>query len=115
MSLVSSPGRSSSQIRPAASCGVEPVLAYGVGDQVRDADPGGPGAEDHDLLIGQPAARDLDARERAGEADRGGALDVVVERALRVAVALQDAACLRAAKSSQCRIAFGKLPLAAAT
>ena len=77
--------------------------------------PGRAAAEDHDLLVGHPAA----ARPRTpdsthGQADRRRSLDVIVERAQRVAVALEDAARPEARKkSSQCRIALGKCALAA--
>ena len=91
MSLVSRPGRSMIQMWPAASLRAQPFGAHRVGDQVRDADPGGAAAEDHDLLIGQPAARDAHTGQHARQADRRRALDVVVEGAQRVAVALEDA------------------------
>ena len=72
--------------------GAEPVLGHRQGDQVGDADSGGAGTEDHDLLVDQAAARDPYAGQDAGQPDGSGALDVVVERAQRVAVPGEDAA-----------------------
>jgi hypothetical protein len=55
-----------------------------------DAQSGGAGAHHHRALRGELAARAGERRQHAGEADRAGALDVVVERRQPVAVAIQQ-------------------------
>ena len=95
MSLVSRPGPVEQVDAVGGLLGAQPVLGHRQRDQVGDADAGRAGAEDDDLLVDQPPARDPDAGQRAGEADGSGALDVVVEGAQRVAVAREDPACRR--------------------
>ena len=79
-------------MRPAASSALRPSSVIAKRDQVGDADSGRPGTEDHDLLVDQAATGDPYAGQHAGEPDGSGALDVVVERAERVAVPGEDAA-----------------------
>ena len=72
--------------------GGEAFADHGVADQVGDAGAGGAGAVDHDPLVGQPLAGDPQGGGDRGQGDRGGALQVVVEGADLVGVAVQDAA-----------------------
>ena len=96
MSLVSRPGRSMIQMWSAASWALSPsaLIAWAI----RSAMPI-PAAPPPKMTISCSVSRppgDAHARQHARQADRRGALDVVVERAQRVAVALEDAAGLRA-------------------
>ena len=68
----------------------QPVLGHRQRDEVGDADSRRPRAEHDDLLVDQAAPGDAHPGQDAREADRGRALDVVVERAQGVAVLRED-------------------------
>ena len=70
--------------------GVKPRLDHRGEQQARDAAAGRARAEDGDALLGQRHAGDRDRRQQRAGRDRGGALDVVVERAQPVAIALEQ-------------------------
>jgi hypothetical protein len=72
------------------------VLAHALTDQdvahhVRDSQPRGAGTQDDHALVGHSGAGRLHRRERRGEHHDRGPLHVVVERAVAVGVAVQDA------------------------
>ena len=91
-SLVSSPGRSSSQIRSAASCALSPSALIAWASRSAIPTPAAPAPKTTICWSVSRPPEDLDAGQRAGEPDRGRPLNVVVERAVRFAVARQDGA-----------------------
>lgn len=87
--------------------GVEAVASLGFGEsffphggdeEVEDADACGAGAEHGDFLLGEGDSGGVDGGEEGGGGDGRGALDVVVEGAEAVAVALEEAGCVDAGK-----------------
>ena len=68
-----------------------PFLEHREPEQPGDADAGRPGADEHDPRVGEPRAEAAQAGQHAGDHDRGGALDVVVEGRHAVPVAVEDA------------------------
>ena len=69
---------------------VQTGLHHSLKQQLRDAAAGRAGAEDRDALLGQRHAGHLDGGEQRAGRDRGGALDVVVEGAEPVAIAVEQ-------------------------
>ena len=74
----------------------EAFLPHGGDEEVEDADASGAGAEHGDFLLGEGDAGGVDGGEEGGGGDGRGALDVVVEGAEAVAVALEEAGCVDA-------------------
>ena len=70
--------------------GVDTGLDHRRHQQAGDAAAGGAGAEDGDALLGQRHAGHADGRQQRAGRDRGRALDVVVEGAEPVAIALEQ-------------------------
>ena len=67
-----------------------PVADHGVAELVGDAHASGAGPEYQQLLVPHRDAGDLDRGQRSGEGDRAGALHVVVEDPVLLAVGDQD-------------------------
>ncbi len=81
--------------RPDLGCGLLDGGAVGdhrVTDLVGDADPGCSGSEDDRFLVAQRDSGDMTSAVDGGHHHGAGALDVVVEDAVVVAVGLQDRA-----------------------
>ena len=76
--------------RRARLVGSQPFRDQLAREHARDADAGRAGADQHEALAAQAALRAA-RRQQAGEDDRAGALDVVVEARQPVAIAIQDA------------------------
>ena len=68
-----------------------PVLEHRETEQARDADARRARADEHDTRVGEPRPEAAQAGQHAGDHDRGGPLDVVVEGRHAVPVAVEDA------------------------
>ena len=86
----SSPWRSTSQSRSSAARSSSPSATEGGHDRIGDAGAGRTGAEDDDPLVGELGPGDPAGGHDDGQGDGGGPLDVVVERAEAVAVAVEQ-------------------------
>ena len=67
------------------------VLEHRETQQAGDADARRPGPDEHDPCVGEPRPEAAQAGQHAGDHDRGGPLDVVVEGRHAVPVAIEDA------------------------
>ncbi len=70
---------------------LQAVADHGLAELVGDADAGCPGPEHHDALLAERHAGDVERGPDGGERDGAGALHVVVEHAVALAVPLQEA------------------------